>query len=355
MKNTEKKTNSIADFLVEQGYQPAARTLNQDLIIFMKQSSLGIDLVTVVDMIKHPGITEDYIKKNIVGISARIEGAFKHTPRNLSLIIGERSSMALNICRNTENCWYLDAKDSKIYLYENQLSDFNGIRHPLENWISTKGIVFPRLENGTRTGSIAGLILVGITTVCYFLQLLGVLTVQELSLDINSLMMSGELYRLFTCMFLHNDFLHLLYNMLTLFLVSQYVERFYGSFPLTLGYFLSGVTGGMVSMYYSYHQGLLYSSLGASGAIYGLLGMALFYILTHRKNFDRSITYRLFMAAACLIVGSLGTNIDYMAHLGGFLGGIFFAFVVTIVNWLSKDYLKGLKEKLKMEEDDDED
>ncbi len=141
----------------------------------------------------------------------------------------------------------------------------------------------------------------------------------------------GDFYRLFTAMFLHADIQHLINNMIMLALVGAIVENYTGHAFYLFMYILSGLFGNMISMAYEIRNNLRWVSVGASGAIMGLVGFVAVWILINRKSFvkNRNMIFRLlllmiFVVQACFFQEGANTA----AHLGGFLTG----FVLGIIN-----------------------
>ena len=93
----------------------------------------------------------------------------------------------------------------------------------------------------------------------------------------------GEWYRLITSMFLHFNFEHILMNMLSIYF-GKIVESIVGSWRMLIIYFISGLFGNFVSL--SFNTSTI--SVGASGAIFGLIG-AIFAIMYLSKTFDKKL------------------------------------------------------------------
>ncbi|MHA1257012.1 MAG: rhomboid family intramembrane serine protease, partial [Promethearchaeota archaeon] len=89
--------------------------------------------------------------------------------------------------------------------------------------------------------------------------------------QINSNIINGEYWRLFTSMFLHADIMHILSNMIALILFGSVVENNYSKLEYLLIYFISGLIGNLFSLLL---LPLNTISLGASVAIFGLIGAA---------------------------------------------------------------------------------
>ena len=148
---------------------------------------------------------------------------------------------------------------------------------------------------------------------------------------VNVLVAEGQVWRLFTSMFIHIGLMHLLLNSYALFILGIEVEQLYGSLRFLVIYLLAGLWGSLAS--FAFGSAL---SAGASGAIFGLLGTMLAYFGRHRELFGARGRQRLVnlavVAAFNLVLGFTVPGIDNMAHLGGLLSG-------AVLGWLlAPDY-----------------
>ena len=150
----------------------------------------------------------------------------------------------------------------------------------------------------------------------------------------NELIAAGEYYRLVTCMFLHGGIMHLALNMYALNSIGPLVERVYGRAKYVIIYFISGVISSLLSFQFS--EAI---SIGASGAIFGLLGTTLVFALMRRKEmakgFLRNITSVIIIN---LFIGFSIPNIDNFGHLGGLIGGVITALVLNLARKKRKDH-----------------
>ncbi|QLK86070.1 rhomboid family intramembrane serine protease [Staphylococcus sp. 17KM0847] len=128
----------------------------------------------------------------------------------------------------------------------------------------------------------------------------------------------GEWYRLFSSMFLHLDIEHLILNMMSLYIFGKLLESHIHSLK-TLGiYLLSGLIGNIFSL------ALITASfsVGASGAIFGLLG-GLIALVMISQRYTRKTAMQLIIAAVFMaVITLLVRNVNIVAHLGGLLGGL---------------------------------
>lgn len=133
---------------------------------------------------------------------------------------------------------------------------------------------------------------------------------------------NGEIWRLFTSMFLHIGGLHLLFNAYALFIFGLEMERLYGPDRYLVIYILSGLFGSLASFA---SKGPFVLSAGASGAIFGIIGMNLAFFLLHREDLGRASQVRIQGTLAIiginLVFGFVVPGIDNMAHIGGLVAG----------------------------------
>ena len=136
------------------------------------------------------------------------------------------------------------------------------------------------------------------------------------------LILEGQTWRFFTSMFLHIGLAHLAFNAYALFIFGLEMERLYGPDRYITIYILAGLFGSLASFAWRGPEGL---SAGASGAIFGVIGMNLAYFLLHRQTFGRFGRQRmmntLFIIGINLVFGFTVPGIDNMAHLGGLVAG----------------------------------
>lgn len=124
--------------------------------------------------------------------------------------------------------------------------------------------------------------------------------------------------------------MHLSFNMLALYSVGNLVERLYGSAHFLVIYLVAGLAGSLGSLIW--HP--VVNSAGASGAIFGIFGAMLVYVLNpshgvprslmqaHRKSIGACIAYN-------LIFGATMPGIDNAAHVSGLLGGMLMGLILA--------------------------
>jgi rhomboid protease GluP len=138
---------------------------------------------------------------------------------------------------------------------------------------------------------------------------------------------SGQSWRLVTGMFLHGGFSHLIGNCLALYVLGLASERAWGRMRSFFIYLFSGLAASFISAFMQPKP-----AVGASGAIFGLLGAAIVFFYRYRGSFqarDRRIGAALLgWGAYQLIMGVLTPYVDNWAHFGGLAAGIVLGFTL---------------------------
>ena len=136
----------------------------------------------------------------------------------------------------------------------------------------------------------------------------------------------GQYYRLFTGIFLHASILHILFNMYALYVIGMQLESFLGKWKYLIVYLLSGLGGSMLSIFFD--NGF---SVGASGAIFGLMGALLYFGYHYRVYLDSVVKSQIIpLIVINLLIGFTSTGIDNWAHIGGLVGGILATMAVGV-------------------------
>lgn len=162
-----------------------------------------------------------------------------------------------------------------------------------------------------------------------------------------------EFWRFITSAFLHGGIAHLLINMYALYSIGNIIEEYWGGKKLFLIYIFTAITSSLLSFigaFIGFWQNNSLSdglsiSVGASGAIFGLVGVLLGYKLFKKKTFSAEIDFNLnsllFFVILNLLLG-FGINalpipvyINNWAHLGGLIGGILLGAILNTKNTFS--------------------
>lgn len=248
--------------------------------------------------------------------------------------------------------WYLiedGAEGTRLFVPPQAVEDFYGIRRGLESFVRENGVHVmlpsaepeeeeyektPEKETASAAGKpdrslkdknvpwiTVGLILINL--LMFGMKNLGMYQTEDYSLTNGIIGETGQWYRFFTYMFLHENELHLMNNMIMLYAAGSLIEGMINRVYFTALYFISGIGGGLLSVWYHTKSGQLYYSLGASGAVYGMMGAILAIMILTGLWRIRSVFYRIIIVVLLLFAtGAAAGKIDVMDHLGGFVCGM---------------------------------
>lgn len=136
----------------------------------------------------------------------------------------------------------------------------------------------------------------------------------------------GEWWRLFSAMFLHSPsvIIHILFNMIVLWIYGPNVEQAFGTVRFLAMYLIAGFFASSVS----YAFGSCGASLGASGAIFGVVGILLAFLYNRRRSqfVAQHMRSLLVFIGINVVIGFIYPGIDYLAHFGGLAGGVALGF-----------------------------
>lgn len=136
----------------------------------------------------------------------------------------------------------------------------------------------------------------------------------------------GEWYRLVTHLFLHGDIWHLGNNMLILFCLGNALEHYIGKIPYTVIYFFSGILAGLGSVVYNTDNTV---SVGASGAVFGVVGAMAWLLLRNRGRLEGFTVPRMIIFVLMSVyAGFVDRGVDNAAHVAGLIAGFLLAMLI---------------------------
>lgn len=183
--------------------------------------------------------------------------------------------------------------------------------------------------------------LIVINIIIYFLSLSGIL-------DVNNFAMNGEIvsnyhewWRVLTSIFFHGSIIHLFCNMYSLYVIGVELETVMGKWKYIFVYLISGIISSLLSG--AINGGSIYS-IGASGAIFGLMASLLYFGNHYRLYLSNIMTRQL--VPVILINLAIGFSLPYIdnwGHIGGLVGGLFSSMIVGIEGKTDKkDTINGI-------------
>ena len=173
--------------------------------------------------------------------------------------------------------------------------------------------------------------LMAICTLIYILQIFFP-SLTALGAVNGTLVRNGQIYRLITSMFMHGSIWHLLCNMYSLYVIGCATENYFGKKKFLLIYLVSGIIGSMFSCIFNTGW-----SLGASGAIFGLMGALCYFGYYYRLYMGKALYSEIIPVIVLnLALSIIVSNIDFYAHIGGLIGGVFITMGLGVKNKTDK-------------------
>jgi membrane associated rhomboid family serine protease len=183
-----------------------------------------------------------------------------------------------------------------------------------------KGINRNRFIPNQKNTPVTKFLSISLIAIFLLQELTGTLLVKSFAL-FAPLVTSGEWWRLISAGFLHGSIIHLLFNVYILWVIGSQLESIVGNIKFIIIYFVS-LLGGSVASYLFSPFGSY--SIGASGAIFGLMGAML--VVGRKRNLD--ISQITTLVAINIVIGFVLSGIDWRAHLGGLATGAFITWVL---------------------------
>jgi len=266
----------------------------------------------------------------------------------LCIFFGKDVESLRELCREDDTGWIIDSVNQRLVIYENQRPDFMGIKDDLEGILAGRGgDVYKRAssKSGIATEfTLCNLVIIGINVVVFAICELyagryGIRSIYDHGSLSYKMLLNGEYYRLLTYMFLHGNIGHIFNNMLIVLYMGSYLEKIIGRIKYVMIYLLTGLASGLVSVGYNYVLKTDVSSIGASGAVFGVIG-ALAYIIIRSKVREKdkdkvpfianiSKGRMLFFIFLSLYGGFTNQGVDNAAHVGGLVAGVVVAAILT--------------------------
>ena len=152
-------------------------------------------------------------------------------------------------------------------------------------------------------------------------------------LHVNGLVASGELWRFITSTFIHAGFLHLLFNMFSLFLFGPELEKIAGKLRFLTIYLLGGIVSNIATFI---TQDAMYATVGASGAVFGIFGAYLAILARHHRYTPQLKQVILPIVIISVVLTFFQPGVNEPGHLGGLAGG----FVAGIIYFTPKRIMR---------------
>lgn len=328
-------------FITERGYNPVVIRGVQDEI-WLENLNDDYKIVRIVSGYIHNNeqFKFDLFKtKNLMRSIKRKTLSLKLNA--LSIFVNLGDNVTLNEFENTPNIKFVKVDETDdlnkyrfvIDAYPDITKDLDFKEKGLELFLKITGDINKKNEREARQTEdifepkrpIITYILICINILIYILCLLNSNLVYEFAVN-RDLIVGGQYYRLITGIFFHGSIWHLIFNMYALYIIGMQLESFLGKFKYLIVYLLSGLAGSMLSVFFSNTF-----SIGASGAIFGLMGSLLYFGYHYRVYLDSVIKSQIIpLILINLFIGFAFSGIDNFAHIGGLVGGLLATMAVGV-------------------------
>ena len=339
-KNDELVMKLLHYFITEKGYNPIILHGAKDEI-WLENLNEEYEIVRIVSNYIHNDEqlnTDLFRTKQIVKKIKRKTFSFKMNTLSLFVNLGDSVNMN-NISYSNIDCANLKSiKDIKNYTfitenYPTITNEINSKEKGMELFMKiAEDINKKNIETSNKAEDVFSkktpyvtYILIFINILFYILSIISNSFYNSMVLN-PSKILNGEYYRLLSCIFMHGGIIHLLCNMYCLYVIGPQVESFFGKFKYIIIYLLSGIIGSLMSLCITNSI-----SLGASGAIFGLLGSILYFGYHYRVYLSQALKSQIIpLIILNLFLGFILSGVDNAAHIGGLIGEILVSMMVGV-------------------------
>ena len=155
--------------------------------------------------------------------------------------------------------------------------------------------------------------------------------------------LSGQWWRLLTCVFIHGSLLHIAFNMWCLWDLGRLAESVYGHWTFAAAYLICGLAASLASV--MWHAPISVPSVGASGAIFGIAGALIASFYLGEFSLPRAAVSGMLRSVVAVVgynlfFGAVVGSIDNAAHVGGLLMGLLLGALIAKVAPVQDDFLR---------------
>ena len=337
----------LGKIMKNMNYHKCAKSINNFRIYF---NGTGRNDTKVIVLTSTYIITESNAKQ----IFQQISLIFGYDiPAERILIISNNSR---GTCMKAKNIIKLTSKGIKGYvspLFLDEISSFKKCLLLTKEKRERAMVLYP---DSSYNWIIMTVLLIIINVIVFYNNFrLGSANTAGLGISEQTVLNNRENIRLLTYMFMHNSIIHLIINMIGLWMIGTQLERYAGAIRTLAIYISSGLLGGMLSITLS---GPLLGkeyviTTGASGAIYGMLGALVVAQCMACEKHLYALTKTAIFYLLILSIGFLRPNVDNLCHIGGFIAGIVFMSIMELSDTNKRYYMyRKLTEKINRKESD---
>lgn len=336
--------DKLKDRLLNMGYQ-RLESNSTGIYLYYFAEAAELKIISVFHTENGNELTAIQYEHILDQMKENFERSFPHKIKLLSLILTRYPDRVKQLCSATgkDSHWILDLSTNRLMIYEMQEDNYAGIRKMIEQLLMEEEL---QLQPNKATGNIP---FTWFNTVLIIINLLAFIITKytgvfggdlksfyQGSLNWYFVFKDNQYYRLITSMFMHADWSHLLNNMFVMLFLGATLERALGRLKYLFIYFGAGILAGITSISYNmWRENSIFDArnsvmaIGASGAIFGLVGALLYIVVINRGRLEEISTRQIIIFIILSLYGGIANvQIDQAAHIGGFLSGIILALII---------------------------
>lgn len=329
--------------LMDMGYQRMDSNTPGIFLYFMiDQEELSI--ISVVHVIDGVELTSVQYRQLLEQAKDNFHKSYPHRIKLLSLIYTRYPNRVKHFSATTEqdSHWIIDLSTNRLMIYEMESNSYTGIKNTIEQLLDEEIVIRDPQPSSNIPFTLINTSLVVINIIAFLIANYTGVFGGELNSFINGslnwyyVLKESQYYRLITAVFMHSGWSHLLNNMFILLFIGSTLERAVGRLRYLCIYFGAGIIAGIASISYNMWKengififGDSVMGVGASGAIFGLVGALLYIVFINKGQLEEiSIRRMIIFIVLSLYSGFMNAQVDQAAHIGGFVGGIILALMI---------------------------
>lgn len=334
-------------YLVKEGFFPLTSNVS-DISALVKFENNLLNILQIIDYKKELYLDKEQYEE----VKKSLRGAFQDKGVSeihiLSLIFSENMERGTSLGEEDPFCWQVDTKTWELVIGEDKQPDFYGMKGLIQSFLDRwkedpsqfeeeekeKEPLAPTKKQIVATyfkqAPYVSLALVIVNLILCFCCIANPQFFYGKGCVGYVYVKAGEWYRLITSLFLHASVDHYFSNMLLLYFLGNILEKRVGRIRFLLMYLLTGVLGNLLSCFHEYIIGKYYITYGASGAVFGLIGMLFYLVIRKDERIKISMPAMLFMVMYSIYSSFVGAQVNVAAHLGGLLSGMLLMFVLCL-------------------------
>ena len=335
----------VSNFLCQEGYFSTTTSLPEFMVHFLPVNG-NAEVVVTIDYRKEIYLTDDVytsIKENFA--RSFKEKGFANT-HILTLVLCSEPEKMDAVFGNDSFSWYIDVNEKKLLIPKDHVEDFYGIKKKTEEFIQNTDNYIEEFEAGhkdinkkiiKRSFRQLPFINVAIIVINILVFILSAFMPEMLynrgAFSFLLIQETKEYYRFLSAAFFHVGTDHLFSNMVMLFFLGNTLELRIGHLKYAILYILSALGGNLLSSIYEVNYGNVFLSVGASGAIFGVIAAVFILVIMQGGRWESiSLSRMLLMIAYLLYSGFVSENVNNVGNIGGFAAGLLIMIFYSIMS-----------------------